>query len=90
MSRAVNLHPAVIIVALAAGGILAGIIGIFLAVPIASVIAVTLDYARDEPPPESPLTEPGGEGPGPALEGEKAPAASARSAEATGREEPAS
>ena len=89
MSRAVNLHPAVIIIALAAGGILAGIVGIFLAVPVASVVAVTLDYARDEPPPESPLTESGGEGPGPAPEGEKAPAASARSAEATGRETPA-
>ena len=65
MSRAVNLHPAVIIVALAVGGILAGIVGIFLAVPVASVIAVTLDYARDEPPPESPLTGEA-EGPGPA------------------------
>jgi len=68
MSRAVNLHPAVIIVALAAGGILAGIIGIFLAVPVASVIAVTLDYARDEPPPESPLTYPE-EGPDPPRDG---------------------
>ncbi|MDP9293387.1 MAG: AI-2E family transporter [Actinomycetota bacterium] len=58
MSRAVNLHPAVIIVALASGGILAGVIGIFLAVPVASVVSVTLDYARDRPPPESPLTGP--------------------------------
>jgi predicted PurR-regulated permease PerM len=35
MSRAVHLHPAVIVIALAAGGILAGIVGVFLAVPVA-------------------------------------------------------
>lgn len=55
MSRAVNLHPVAIVVGLAVGGILAGVIGIFLAVPVASVISVTLDYGRDRPPPESPL-----------------------------------
>jgi predicted PurR-regulated permease PerM len=57
MSRAVHLHPAVIVVALGAGGILAGIIGVFLAVPVAGVISVVLQYAQDRPPPETPLSE---------------------------------
>lgn len=65
MSRAVHVHPAVIIVALAIGGILAGVIGIFLAVPVASVVSVTLDYARDRPAPESPLAGPPEEEPAP-------------------------
>ena len=37
MGRAVNLHPAVVLLALTAGGMLAGIIGAFMAVPIAAV-----------------------------------------------------
>ena len=57
MSRAVHLHPAVIVVALGAGGILAGIVGVFLAVPVAGVISVVLQYAQDRPPPETPLSE---------------------------------
>src|SRR5919199_1958725 len=54
MSRAVHLHPAVIVVALGAGGILAGIIGVFLAVPVAGIASVVLQYALDRPPPDSP------------------------------------
>jgi predicted PurR-regulated permease PerM len=57
MGRTVNLHPAVIIVALGAGGILGGIVGVFLAVPVAGIISVVLEYARERPPPESPLGE---------------------------------
>ena len=57
MSRAVHLHPAVIVVALAAGGILAGIIGVFLAVPVAGVASVVVDYAQNREPPDTPLTE---------------------------------
>jgi len=59
MSRTVNLHPAVIVVALAVGGVLAGIVGVFLAVPVAGIVSVVLEYARGAPPPDSPLTEPG-------------------------------
>jgi predicted PurR-regulated permease PerM len=55
MSRTVHLHPAVVVVALAAGGIVAGIIGVFLAVPVAGVISTVLSYVRDRPPPEPPL-----------------------------------
>jgi len=57
MSRAVHLHPAVIVVALAAGGILAGIVGVFLAVPVAGVVSVVLQYAQNRPPPDTPLTD---------------------------------
>jgi len=57
MSRTVHLHPAVIVVALAVGGILGGIVGVFLAVPIAGIVSVVLAYARDRPAPESPLVE---------------------------------
>ena len=57
MSRTVHLHPAVIVVALAIGGILAGIVGVFLAVPVAGIVSVVLEYARGAPPPDSPLTE---------------------------------
>ena len=42
----VNLHPAVIVIALAAGGILGGIVGVFLAVPVAGIVSVVLDYVR--------------------------------------------
>ena len=57
MSRAVHLHPAVIVVSLGAGGILAGVIGVFLAVPVAGVISVVLDYSQNRPAPETPLSE---------------------------------
>jgi len=55
MARTVHLHPAVIVVALAAGGVLGGIVGVFLAVPVAGVLSVVLQYARDRPPPQSPV-----------------------------------
>ena len=57
MGRTVNVHPIAVILALAAGGILAGIIGIFIAVPILTVGATVLSYSREarEPPgPEPP------------------------------------
>jgi putative heme transporter len=53
----VHLHPAVIVVALAAGGILAGIVGVFLAVPVAGVASVVVQYAQNRPAPDTPLTE---------------------------------
>jgi predicted PurR-regulated permease PerM len=57
MGRTVHLHPAVIVVALGVGGIVAGVIGIFLAVPVAGAVSVLLSYVRREPPPESPVTD---------------------------------
>jgi predicted PurR-regulated permease PerM len=46
--RGFNLHAAVVILAVTAGGSLAGITGAFLAVPVAALIAVIYRYARDE------------------------------------------
>src|SRR4030095_8335736 len=66
VGRAVSLHPVVIILALAAGAILGGIIGAFLAVPIAAVAVAVGTYLRGEPLGE------------PADPGEPAPEASER------------
>jgi predicted PurR-regulated permease PerM len=49
LGRAVSLHPVVIIFALGAGGILGGIIGAFLAVPIAAVAVAVGAYLRGRP-----------------------------------------
>jgi predicted PurR-regulated permease PerM len=57
MSRTVHLHPAVILLALAVGGIVAGIIGVFLAVPVAGVVSVIINYLRDRPKPQPPLAQ---------------------------------
>jgi predicted PurR-regulated permease PerM len=46
--RGFNLHAAVVILAVTAGGSLAGIIGAFLAVPVAAIIAVVYRYVRDQ------------------------------------------
>jgi predicted PurR-regulated permease PerM len=46
--RGFNLHPAVVILAVTAGASLAGIIGAFLGVPVAALIAVVYRYVRDE------------------------------------------
>jgi predicted PurR-regulated permease PerM len=46
--RGFNLHAAVVILAVTAGGGLAGITGAFLAVPVAALIAVVYRYVRDQ------------------------------------------
>ena len=48
LSQAVHLHPLVVVLALAAGAVTFGILGAFLAVPVAAVIARTIAYLRDE------------------------------------------
>ena len=69
--RGFNLHAAVVILAVTAGSSLAGIIGAFLSVPVAALIAVIYRYVRDEldgKHPEiaddgtRPQVEPGGDG----------------------------
>jgi predicted PurR-regulated permease PerM len=50
LGRAVALHPVVIILSLAAGSILGGIIGAFLAVPIAAVVTAVGTYLRGDQP----------------------------------------
>ena len=51
MSRTVHLHPAVIVVVLAAGGILGGIVGVFLAVPVAGILSSSSSTPRTAPRP---------------------------------------
>jgi predicted PurR-regulated permease PerM len=46
--RGFNLHAAVVILAVTAGGSLAGITGAFLSVPVAALIAVVYRYVRDQ------------------------------------------
>lgn len=50
MSRTVHLHPAVILIALAIGGIVAGLVGVFLAVPVAGAVSTVLAYVREREP----------------------------------------
>ncbi|HEX2075710.1 MAG TPA: AI-2E family transporter [Geodermatophilus sp.] len=52
--RGFNLHAAVVILAVTAGGSLAGITGAFLGVPVAALIAVVYRYVRDELDDRSP------------------------------------
>ena len=61
MGRTINVHPIAVILALATGGITAGIVGIFLSVPIVTVIAVVLAYVREsrEAPPPAPASSDG-------------------------------
>src|SRR4051794_4469060 len=54
-----RLHPIVVLVAVAAGGTLAGIPGAFLAVPIATVVAALLGYVRDRRDPRAPVARTG-------------------------------
>ncbi|WP_370917292.1 AI-2E family transporter [Corynebacterium sp. CCM 9204] len=46
-SRAMNLHPVIVLVSVTVGGGLFGIIGAFLAVPTAAMVAVLLRYLSD-------------------------------------------
>ncbi|MGD8200991.1 AI-2E family transporter [Ornithinimicrobium sp. W1679] len=50
----ISLHPLVIILAVAAGTILMGILGAFLAVPVVAVLARLLDNLRGRPPAAGP------------------------------------
>jgi putative heme transporter len=47
VGRKLQLHPVGILLALTAGGVLAGVVGAFLAVPIAAVTAAVLQYMRE-------------------------------------------
>ncbi|WP_456561243.1 AI-2E family transporter [Blastococcus sp. SYSU DS0533] len=58
--RGLNLHAAVVILAVTAGSSLAGIIGAFLAVPVTALIAVSYRYARDQLDGKSPEILPDG------------------------------
>jgi putative heme transporter len=46
VGRKLALHPVVVLLALTAGGVIAGLVGAFLAVPVAAVAGATIDFAR--------------------------------------------
>src|SRR5215213_4298392 len=46
VGKRLNLHPVAILLALTAGGVLAGVAGAFLAIPVAAVTSAVLDYTR--------------------------------------------
>jgi putative heme transporter len=46
LSRAISLHPLAVLTALTAGGVTLGILGAFLAVPVAASVARMVDYLR--------------------------------------------
>lgn len=62
MGRALRLHPLVVIGALTTGAITAGLLGAFLAVPVAALVAGTVSEVRDEP--DQPAPNGGGEAAG--------------------------
>jgi predicted PurR-regulated permease PerM len=51
MGRTIELHPVATLLAVGAGGVLAGIIGALVAVPLTAVIATTLPIMRGKEPP---------------------------------------
>jgi predicted PurR-regulated permease PerM len=85
--RGFNLHAAVVILAVTAGGNLAGIIGAFLAVPVAALIAVVYRYLRDELDHRDP--EVADDGTRPRLAGDESGAEVVHDQVATPAEEPA-
>ncbi len=48
LGRAIHLHPLVILLAITAGSLLIGILGAFLAVPVAAVVANIVEYVREQ------------------------------------------
>ncbi|TQN42627.1 putative PurR-regulated permease PerM [Blastococcus colisei] len=59
MGRALHLHPAAILVAVTAGGLLYGIPGALLAVPVMAIAYRVLEYLRTHPSGPAEGTEPG-------------------------------
>lgn len=47
LGRAISLHPLIVLGALTAGGVTLGVLGAFLAVPVAASVARTVDYLRE-------------------------------------------
>ena len=48
LGKAIRLHPIVVLLAITAGAITVGILGAFLAVPVAAIVARSMDYLRQE------------------------------------------
>ncbi len=63
VGRAVSLHPAVILIAVASGAALWGILGAFVAVPITAATVTVIDYYTAKQPPRRRTAADGGGGP---------------------------
>lgn len=50
LGRSVELHPLAVLLAIAAGGVIAGIVGAFLAVPVAALVTTTVRFYRQLEP----------------------------------------
>ena len=48
VGRRLDLHPVVVLLALTAGGVIAGLVGAFVAVPLAAVAGAVIDFARSD------------------------------------------
>jgi predicted PurR-regulated permease PerM len=51
VGKALEIHPVAILLSLTAGAVLGGVVGAFLAVPVAAVINSAASYLRSRPPP---------------------------------------
>ncbi|MFP4635029.1 MAG: AI-2E family transporter [Nitriliruptoraceae bacterium] len=58
IGRAIDLHPLVVVLAITAGGVLFGILGAFLAVPVAAIVARVVAEDPQPPPPTQDGSEP--------------------------------
>jgi len=65
VGRTLEIHPAVVLASVTAGGTLFGIVGAFLAVPTTAVAIVVLRYLRDQSIENRPETGVASRGPGP-------------------------
>ncbi|WP_165491783.1 AI-2E family transporter [Egibacter rhizosphaerae] len=54
LGQAISLHPMMVLLAITAGAIAANVLGAFLAVPAAAIIARAIDYLREETQTEAP------------------------------------
>ncbi|MEO3806179.1 AI-2E family transporter [Nonomuraea sp. B1E8] len=78
VGRVLRFHPLAIIIVLAVGGILAGIAGAVVAVPIAAILYRSIPELFRDPPPEPPPPKPEGKEPShlrPAVPGDGVPPA---------------
>ncbi|GAB2691017.1 AI-2E family transporter [Thalassiella azotivora] len=55
MSSMISLHPLLIILAVTSGGLVLGVLGAFLAVPVAAAVSRTVDMARGRTPSTGPV-----------------------------------
>jgi len=49
LGRSVKLHPLAVLLVIAVGGVIAGIAGAFLAVPVAALVTTTVRFYRMQP-----------------------------------------